>query len=94
MSKATPDELRVKCKQWDCSKALKSDNFVDKIVDSTVESVLMKLKDIRGVVEWVGDCYTCIKVRGFDIRSYLPESWKEEIAAVIESIREKSLVPI
>ena len=87
MSKATPDKLRVNCKQWDCSKELKSPNYVDKVVDSVVDATLTKLKEIRGVVEWVGDCYTCIKMRGFDIRSYLPKEWQEEIRSVLDTIR-------
>jgi len=77
MSKATPKEQQVQCKQWDCSKNLKIRENVCIEIDTEVHDVLCSLQRLKNVRVHLGERYSLIEMRGFDIRHYIPESWNK-----------------
>lgn len=77
MSKNVPEGQLVNCKQWDCSQDLKIRENICLEIDSTVHSELCSIMEAKGVRTHLGERYSLIEMRGFDIRDILPESWKK-----------------
>lgn len=75
MSKDVPDDLRVNCKQWDCSLDLKIRANICLEIDNTVHEQLCAIIQAKGVRTHLGDRYQLIEMRGHDIRNILPEPW-------------------
>jgi hypothetical protein len=75
MSKEVPPNQIVNCKQWDCSLDLKIRANISLEIDSTVHEQLCAIIQRKGVRTHLGDRYSLIEMRGFDIRQILPEPW-------------------
>lgn len=76
MSKDTPAEQIIECKQWDCSKDLKIRENICLEIDSEVHTQLCEIIATKGVRQHLGERYSLIEMKGLDIREILPESWK------------------
>lgn len=77
MSKDVPEHLKVNCKQWDCSKDLKIRQNIAIEIDTQVHEQLLSIQQSTGVTTYVGERYSLIQMRGFDIRDIIPEEWKK-----------------
>lgn len=87
MSKDVPESQRVYCKQWDCSKDLKYRENISIEIDSDVHDQLVKIQNTRGVTTYLGERFSQIEMRGFDIRQILPESWKKLYNSYLDRVR-------
>lgn len=87
MSKDVPESQRVYCKQWDCSKDLKYRENISIEIDSDVHDQLVKIQNTRGVTTYIGERFSQIEMRGFDIRQILPESWKKLYNSYLDRVR-------
>lgn len=91
MSKDVPESQIVQCKQWDCSKDLKIRENICMVIDSEVHEVLSSLQSVKGVTTFLGDRYSLIQMRGFDIRTIIPESWKKQYRDFLDRVRSFNL---
>lgn len=87
MSKDTPAEQIISCKQWDCSQDLKIRENICLEIDSEVHTILTQIQSSKGVRTHVGDRYSLIEMRGLDIRTIIPESWKKLYYAFLDRVR-------
>lgn len=87
MSKGDSNSKPVGCKLWDCSLNLKIRDNVDIILDSDNCSLLQDLINNTGVTRFIGDCFECYQMRGFDIRSIMPSAWKDLYMQFLNRVR-------
>jgi len=87
MSKDVPEDLRVNCKQWDCSLDLKIRANICLEIDNTVHEQLCAIIQAKGVRTHLGDRYQLIEMRGQDIRNILPESWVKLYNSFIQYVQ-------
>lgn len=87
MSKDTPAEQIINCKQWDCSQDLKIRENICIEIDSEVHTILTQIQSTKGVRTHVGDRYSLIEMRGLDIRTIIPESWKKLYYSFLDRVR-------
>lgn len=87
MSKEVPESQIVTCKQWDCSKDLKMRENICLEIDNEVHSQLSAIQHTTGVRTHLGERYMLIEMRGFDIRTIIPESWKKLYMDFLDRVR-------
>lgn len=87
MSKEVPESQIVTCKQWDCSKDLKMRENICLEIDNEVHSQLSAIQHTTGVRTHLGDRYMLIEMRGFDIRTIIPEAWKKLYRDFLDRVR-------
>ena len=87
MSKAVPEDRLVWCKQWDCSKDLKIRENISIEITSEVHEQLCVIQSSQGVRTYLGERYSLIEMRGFDIRTIIPESWKDLYRSFLDRVR-------
>lgn len=87
MSKEVPEDQKVFCKQWDCSKDLKIRENICIEIDNNTHTALLNIQNAQGVRTFIGERYTLIEAKGFDIRQIIPEEWKKLYRAFIHRVR-------
>lgn len=87
MSKEVPENLRVSCKQWDCSKNLKGVKRPTFEIDTEIWNNLQELFEQTDLRHITGDRYWIVKEKGKDIRERLSEGLQIANKEFIESLR-------
>lgn len=87
MSKNVPENLKVYCKLWDCSKDLKYRENISIEIDSSVHEQLCLIQKAKGVTTYLGERFSQIEMRGYDIRTIIPEEWKKLYNSYLDRVR-------
>lgn len=87
MSKETPENLQVSCKQWDCSSNLRGVKRPTFELDTEIMNHLHKLFEQANIKHITGDRYWIVREVGSDIREKLSERLQLANNEFIESLK-------
>lgn len=94
MSKEVPEDQKVFCKHWDCSKDLKIRETIAIEITADVHEQLCSIQRSKGVRTFLGERYSLIEMRGADIRNIIPEEWKKLYRDFIQRVRTFALTQL
>lgn len=87
MSKEVPENLKVSCKQWDCSKNLKGVKRPTFEIDTEIWNSLKDIIENNNYKHITGDRYWIVRENGADIRKRLSEELQLANKEFLESMR-------
>lgn len=87
MSKEVPENLKVSCKQWDCSTNLKGVKRPTFEIDTAIWDSLQDIIEDGNSKHTTGDRYWIVKQGGADIREKLSEALQLANKEFLESIK-------